>query len=390
MLRFLTAGESHGACLTGIIEGLPSGLFIDVAGINRELRRRQIGYGRGDRMNIETDSVQITSGVRHGLTIGSPISFAIQNKDWRNWQDAMSVEPVIEGTEIRSVVLPRPGHADLAGSMKYDTHDVRNILERASARETAARVAAGAICRLFLSAFGISIGSHTVAIGRVSIAEKFESLSGEKILCANPESPLRCVDPVAEKRMMALIDETGIAGDTLGGAADIFASGVPPGLGSHIQWDRRLDGQIAHAMMSIPAVKAVEIGSAIAGAQKPGSEVHDAITYDQNIRRFRRMTNNAGGIEGGISNGEDIRVRIHIKPIPTLRNALKSANIITKEASKAVVERSDLCVVPAAGVIAEAVLAAALAGAFLEKFGGDSMKEIENNHACYLKRLSDY
>jgi chorismate synthase len=390
MFRFLTAGESHGLCLTGIIEGLPGGLPVDIAYINQQLRRRQLGYGRGDRMKIEQDNVQITSGVRHGLTLGSPIAFTIQNKDWIQWQIPMSVEAVPEGSNTRSVTLPRPGHADLAGALKFQTHDVRNILERASARETAARVAVGSFCRMFLGHVGMSIGSHTLSIGDVFIAKEFENLSSEKIFVFDPESPLRCADLQAEKRMMDLIDAARNSGDTLGGIVEIVAGPVPPGLGSHTQWDRKLDGQIAQAMMSIPSVKAVEIGCGVAGAQKPGSAVHDEILYESEEKRFFRRTNNAGGVEGGISNGADVRARIHIKPIPTLRRALGSIDILSKQASRAVVERSDICVVPAAGAIAEAMLAIVLTGAFLEKFGGDSMTEVEENYAGYLRMLDEF
>jgi chorismate synthase len=390
MLRFLTAGESHGICLIGIIEGLPGNLSVDTAYINQQLHRRQLGYGRGDRMKIESDHVQITSGVRHGLTLGSPISFIIENRDWSHWKIPMSPESVPEGSDIRSVGLPRPGHADLAGALKFQTYDVRNVLERASARETATRVAAGAFCRLFLADFGIKIGSHTVSIGGECISKEFENLAGDRVFGLDPESPTGCADPDAEKRMMALIDKTGMAGDTLGGVTEVVAGPIPPGLGSHIQWDRRLDGQIAQAMMSIPAAKAVEIGSGMECAQKPGSVVHDEIFHDPAKKRFYRKTNNAGGIEGGISNGEDIRIKIYIKPIPTLRKALGSVDLLSRQASRAVVERSDTCVVPAAGVIAEAMLAIVLASAFLEKFGGDSMKEVEKNYASFLRMLEEY
>jgi chorismate synthase len=390
MLRFLTAGESHGICLSGILEGLPSGLPVDEAFINLQLQRRQLGYGRGGRMKIETDRIQITSGVRHGRTLGSPISFTIQNRDWPNWQTAMSVEPVPEGSEIRSVALPRPGHADLPGAIKFDTHDVRNVLERASARETATRVAVGALCRLFLGRFGIKVASHTVAIGGEFIAAEYEAAESERIFGLDTLSQLRCLDPHAEKRMLAAIDAARDAGDTLGGIAEIVAGPVPPGLGSHIQWDRRLDGQIAQAMMSIPSVKAVEIGSGLLNAQRKGSEVHDEIFYDDENRRFRRHTNNAGGVEGGISNGEEIRIKIHLKPIPTLMNAMRSADVLTKQESRAVVERSDVCVVPAGGVVGEAMLAMVLASAFLEKFGGDSMRETENNYAHFCGMMEEY
>ncbi|MBN1566759.1 MAG: chorismate synthase [Acidobacteria bacterium] len=390
MLRFLTAGESHGICLTCIVEGLPGDLNVDVAYINEHLRRRQLGYGRGGRMNIEKDAVKITSGVRHGRTIGSPISFTIENKDWNQWQIPMSVDPVPEGADIRSVELPRPGHADLAGALKLQTYDMRNVLERASARETAARVAGGAFCRLFLAHFGIQIGSHTLAIGRERVAKEYEILDRDSVFSINPESPVRCADLTASSRMIELIDEAAAAGDSLGGITEVVAGPIPPGLGSHIQWDRRLDGQIAQAMISIPAAKAVDIGYGIKCAQENGSLVHDEIFYDSSKKRFYRRTNNAGGIEGGISNGEDIRVKIYIKPIPTLRKALVSVNIRSRRAASAAVERSDTCAVPAAGIVAEGMLALVLANAFLEKFGGDSMKEVERNYAGFLRMLEQY
>jgi chorismate synthase len=390
MIRFLTAGESHGKCLIAVLEGLPGGLSIDIDFVNLQLRRRQLGYGRGGRMQIESDKIQILSGVRQGNTIGSPISFAIQNKDWDHWRIPMSIEPTPGRSDIRSVSRPRPGHADLAGALKLQTYDIRDVLERASARETAARVAAGAFCRLFLAHFGIRIGSHVVAIGRESIAEEFEESSIEKILALDPESPVRCADPDAARRMVSLIDEARAAGNTLGGVVETVASPLVPGLGSHVQWDRKLDGNIAQAMMSIPSVKAVEIGSGIEGARSYGSAVHDPILYDSQTKRFHRKTNRAGGIEGGISNGEDIRVRIYLKPIPTLRKPLGSVDVRSKQPFEAVVERSDTCVAPAAGVIAEAMLSIVLAGAFLEKFGGDSLKEVEGNFANFTRMLDEY
>jgi chorismate synthase len=390
MLRFLTAGESHGRCLTGVIEGLPGGLLIDIAFINEQLHRRQLGYGRGGRMTIERDSVHITSGIRHGLTMGSPIAFTIENKDWDHWQVPMSIEPPPEGSDIRRVTHPRPGHADLAGVLKYHTYDVRNVLERASARETATRVAVGAFCRLFLSHFGIRIASHSMAIGTERIAGEYGTVATEKIFDLDPASEVRCADPDAARRMIALIDNAKDAGDTLGGIAEIVAISIPPGLGSHVQWDRRMDAEIAQAMMSIPAVKAVEIGNGIAAAQKPGSAVHDEIFYDAQKKRFYRNTNSAGGLEGGITNGEVIRIKIYIKPIPTLRQALHSVDIRSKDASKASVERSDVCVVPAAGVVAEAMLAIVLTNAFLDKFGGDSLEEVKTNYAGYQRLLNEY
>jgi chorismate synthase len=390
MLRFLTAGESHGKCLNGMLEGLPRGLAVDINFINAQLHRRQLGYGRGGRMKIEQDQIEITSGVRFGLTLGSPISFLIENKDWDHWKIPMSAEPVPESARLRTVTNPRPGHADLAGALKYQTHDIRDVLERASARETAARVAVGAFSQLLLAHFGLQIGSHVLAIGSERVAEAFEHLSTEKILELDPESSVRCADPDAEKRMKQMIDATQKSGDTLGGIVEVVASSVPPGLGSHIQWDCKLDGQIAQALMSIPSVKAVEIGNGVTGANKPGSAIHDEITYDPLTRQFHRSTNRAGGVEGGISNGADIRARVYVKPIPTLRKPLRSVDVLSKQATEASVERGDACVVPAAGVIAEAMLAFSLAKAFIEKFGGDSICEMESNYANYARLLKEY
>jgi chorismate synthase len=390
MLRFLTAGESHGKSLIGVLEGLPAGLSVDIGFINLQLRRRQIGYGRGGRMAIEQDQIEIISGVRQGSTLASPIAYCVQNKDWDHWRVPMSTEPSPEGADIRTVTRPRPGHADLAGALKFQTYDVRNVLERASARETATRVAGGAFCRIFLAHFGTRIGSHVVAIGKERISKLFENLSSEEIFALDPESQIRCADPNAENRMKALIDETKETGDTLGCIVEAVASPVPPGLGSHIQWDRRLDGQIAQAMMSIPSVKAVEIGNAIENAQSPGSSVHDEIYYNSQTKRFFHKTNRAGGIEGGISNGADIRVRVYLKPIPTLSKPLSSIDLRSKQSCEASVERSDTCVAPAASVVAEAVLAFVLASAFLEKFGGDSIKEIEGNYAHFMRLLDEF
>jgi chorismate synthase len=390
MLRFLTAGESHGKGLIGVLEGLPAGLSVDIGFINLQLRRRQIGYGRGGRMAIEQDQIEIISGIRQGSTLGSPIAYSIQNRDWDHWQIPMSIEHSPEDADIHTVTRPRPGHADLAGALKFQTHDVRNVLERASARETATRVAGGAFCRIFLAHFGIRIGSHVVALGKERISQLFENLSSEEIFALDPESPIHCADPNAESRMKALIDEAKETGDTLGGIVEALASPVLPGLGSHIQWDRRLDGQIAQAMMSIPSVKAVEIGNGIANAQSPGSTVHDEIYYNSQAKRFFHKTNRAGGIEGGISNGADIRVRVYLKPIPTLSQPLGSIDIRSKKSCEASVERSDTCVVPAAGVVAEAVLAFVLASAFLEKFGGDSIKEIEGNYLNFMRLLDEF
>jgi chorismate synthase len=390
MLRFLTAGESHGKCLTGIVEGIPSGLVIDRDLINEQLQRRQWGFGRGRRMKIETDRIEITSGVRHGRTLGGPICFVLENKDWSNWRIPMSTEPVAGLGDIRPVTRPRPGHADLAGALKYQTHDARDVLERASARETAARVAAGSICRLLLMHFGIRVASHVVAVGEARLPGDAEHVGLEAILAIPPESPLRCTHAETERAMIAQVERAGKEGDSLGGVAEIVAAPVPPGLGSHVQWDLKLDGRLAQALMSIQAVKAVEIGNGVAASSSPGSLVHDEISYDAASRRFVRRTNHAGGLEGGITNGEELRVRIYVKPIPTLRKSLKSADLVSKKESSAAFERSDICVVPAAGVIGEAMAGFVLAQAFLEKFGGDSIFELESNFAGYQKSLREF
>ena len=391
MLRFYTAGESHGKGLIGFLEGLPAGLEIDRQFVDRQLRRRQLGYGRGGRMLIESDRVEILSGVRHGKTMGSPIAFMIANRDWENWQIPMSSDPLEQdhdSVDLRRVTRPRPGHADLPGALKYQTHDVRNILERASARETAARVAGGAFCRMMMEHFGMRIASHVLAIGDVRVDDSFETISFEEILKIENDDDttgLRTADREAAARMITLIDEAGKTGDTLGGIVEVVAEGIPVGLGSHIQWDRRLDGRIAQAMMSIPSVKAVEIGDGIQNAQRPGSCVHDAISYDADSSRFTHETNRAGGVEGGISNGEEVRVRIYLKPIPTLRRPLASVDIETRQPFDAAVERGDVCAVPAAGVVGEAMLGIVLAGAFAEKFGGDSIGEMALNFENYLE-----
>jgi len=390
MLRFMTAGESHGKSTAGILDGLPFGLAVDEEFVNLQLHRRQLGFGRGDRMAIEKDRIQILSGLRHGKTLGSPVSFLIGNRDWVKWQVPMSAEPVPEGSDIKSVTRPRPGHADLAGILKYQTNDARDILERASARETAPRVAAGSFCRILLMHFGIKVASHVIAIGTERVSSELERITGADILNIDPESPVRCADDAAAERMMAAIRASGESGDTLGGVVEAVAVSVPPGLGSHVQWDRRLDGRIAQAMVSIPSAKGVEIGSAVTSAGHSGSAVHDEIFYDARKRRFYHETNRAGGIEGGISNGEDIRVRVHLKPIPTLRKPLRSVEIEDKKASSAAFERSDTCVVPAAGVVAESMLAYVLADAFLEKFGSDSILEIESNYKNYMRLLEGF
>ena len=393
MLRFYTAGESHGKGLIGFLEGLPAGLEIDRKLIDRQLCRRQLGYGRGGRMAIESDRVDILSGVRHGRTLGSPVSFFIVNKDWENWQVPMSCDPISGDADLRNVTCPRPGHADLPGALKYQTHDMRDILERASARETAVRVAGGAFARILLEYFDIRVASHVLAIGGEKVASKFELLPFDDIAAAendDEEAYLRCADHDAATRMIVLIDEAGRMGDTLGGVVEIAAVGVPPGLGSHVQWDRRLDGRIARAMMSIPSVKAVEIGDGIAGARNPGSLVHDEISYDAATRCFHRETNRAGGMEGGVSNGEEVRARIYLKPIPTLRRPLASVDVCSKQAFDAAVERGDVCAVPAAGVVGEAMLALELCGAFLEKFIGDSIDETSESHSRFMERVREY
>jgi len=382
---FVTAGESHGRGLVAVIEGMVAGLPLSEDYIARDLKRRQAGYGRSSRMDIEEDRAEIISGVRHGLTIGSPISLLIWNRVWKDWQEVMSISPVDK--KIEPITSPRPGHADLAGVMKYGTGDIRPILERASARETAARVAVGAIARRFLEEFGISIHSHTIGIGN-HWAKQDESIDWQQV----ENSPVRCADANAnaEKAMMSAIDEAKAAGDTLGGVFEVIATGVPVGLGSHVQWHRRLDGQIAQAIASINAVKGVEIGGGFALANVKGSEAHDVIEPSPKgmIPPWRRATNRAGGIEGGMSNGQPIVVRAAVKPIATLGKPLPSVDLHSGKTTEAHYERSDICVVPAAGVIGEAMLAVILTNAILEKFGGDNLKETLVNYRSYISSLS--
>jgi chorismate synthase len=388
MLRFQTAGESHGQALVALLSGLPAGLRIDFAYVDRELRRRQGGYGRGGRMKIEADTAQFLSGVRHGITIGSPITILIENRDWENWKEALAVEARGDAcAPANAVSAPRPGHADLAGCLKYDFHDARYVLERASARETAARVAAGAVAKLFLKEFGVEVASHVIAVGRVKLAQ--DSVPFEQVLALREreEIVLNCVDPDVETRMQAEVDEALKARDSVGGTFEVLAHGVPPGLGSCAQWDERLDAQLAQAVMSIQAVKAVELGSGIANAAAFGSRVHDEIGYDRAASRFTRPSNRAGGLEGGITNGEEIVVRGYLKPIATLGQPLESVDLETKETVRAAYERSDVCVVPAAGVIGEAMVALVLARALLEKFGGDSLEETRRNFAGYIEQV---
>jgi len=387
---FTTAGESHGKGLVALIEGLPSGLTVDLDYVNHQLWRRQQGYGRGGRMKIERDEVEVLSGVRHGKTLGSPVSLLIRNRDFENWREVMSVEAreFDEPKRARRLTRPRPGHTDLAGGLKYDTHDLRDILERASARETAGRVAAGAFARLLLREMSIEIGSHTAMICGIP-AEPLEA-SWEQIASLSDDSPLRCIDPGVERQMIALIDKTTEDKDTLGGIFEVVATGVVAGLGSHTQWNRKLDGLIAQAIMSIPAVKAVEIGLGAGVSRATGSRVHDEIGYNPVERSFTRPTNRAGGIEGGITNGEELRVRGHLKPISTLRRPLSSVDVVSKTESTAAFERSDIVAVPAAGVIGEAMLGIVLAKAARDKFGGDSLGEFKRNFEGYVEQLKRY
>jgi chorismate synthase len=390
MLRFVTAGESHGQALVAWISGLPAGLAVDQDFIHRELHRRQLGYGRGARQRIEKDQAEIFAGVRHGKTIGAPIALRIENRDWKNWEKALPVEDT-EGAEDsqRPLTAARPGHADLAGALKFNFHDARYILERASARETAARVAAGAFAKLLLNEFGVTVLSHTAAVGPVRL-ERAADWKEIVAACENLETPLRCVDAATESRMKVEVERALKEGDSVGGVFEVVARGVPAGLGSHAQWDEKLDARLARAVMSIQAVKAVEIGTGVENAGSYGSEVQDEILYDQAGKRFARSSNRAGGIEGGITNGSDIFVRGYLKPISTLRRALQTADLKTKEPVKAAYERSDVCVVPAAGVIGEAMVALELAGAFLEKFGGDSIQEMRRNYDGYQKQLDAF
>lgn len=390
MLRFTTAGESHGRSLVAIVEGLPAGVPVEQELIDNELRRRQLGYGRGGRMKIEKDHAEIVTGVRHGLTLGSPLTLLIENKDWPNWTDIMASEPRdVAPEKSRQLKRPRPGHADLPGGLKYDVRDLRNILERASARETTARVACGALAKQLLSAFGVEIRSHVIQLGGIPDAPL--ELSWEAIAAIDDDAPLHCADDEVQQKMIALIDEIRKQGDTLGGIFEVAARGVVPGLGSHTSWDLKLDGLLAQAVMSIPAVKAVSIGAGAEASSLPGSEVHDEIVaYNSETREFIRETNRAGGLEGGITNGEQIRVRGHLKPLSTLRRALRSVDIDTKEEEAAAFERSDVTAVPAAGVIGESMVALVLAGAMREKFGGDSLGEMKRNFEGYREQLRGY
>jgi chorismate synthase len=385
--KFTTAGESHGKALVAIVEGLPAGMEIDVEKINRELWRRQQGYGRGGRMKIETDKIEFLSGVRHGRTLGSPVTIIIENRDFVHWTEVMSAEKLdAEPRNPRLVSRPRPGHADLAGGQKFGARDLRDILERASARETAARVACGALAKQFLGQFGVEIRSHVIKLGK--IPETPLPKTWEEICGIGENALLNCADQADEAEMVKHVDEAKANGDTLGGIFEVVAKNVVAGLGSHTSWAEKLDGRIAQALMSIQAVKAVEIGEGVANAGRFGSEVHDEIYFE--AENYRRKTNRAGGLEGGITNGEELRVRGYLKPISTLRKALHSVDIDTKKEELAAFERSDITAVPAAGVIGEAMLAIVLANAMREKFGGDSMDEARRNFESYRESLRNY
>ena len=389
MLQFSTAGESHGEALVALLSGLPAGVPVDGAFLSRELWRRQQGFGRGGRMRIETDTAHILSGVRHGKTIGSPIAMTIANRDWKNWEEIL---PVDEGdaAKHKAVASPRPGHADLAGSLKYNFPDARYILERASARESTARVAAGAIAKMFLRELGIEVLSHVVRVGGVELMRPY---AWDEIVTSTAREAvlLNCIDPEVEQGMKGEVDRALRTGDTVGGVFEVVAHGVPAGIGTHTTWDGRLDGLLAQSVMSLQAVKAVEIGRGVTAAESMGSTVHDAITYADEAghadTRFTRESNNAGGIEGGISNGQDVTVRGYLKPISTLRRPLPSVNFETREPVKAAYERSDVCVVPAAGVAAEAMVAVTFARLVLEKFGGDSLGETQRNLDGYRQQI---
>jgi chorismate synthase len=398
MLRYFTAGESHGPCLTMIIDGVPAGFPIDLGKVNYDLWRRQQGYGRGGRMLIEKDEVQIRSGVRWGETLGSPIAIGIENRDWKNWTKKMSAAPEDRDEKI-AVTKPRPGHADLTGVLKYDRSDIRDILERASARDTVSRTAVGSFCKQLLAPFGIRVMGYIRSIGNV--AANLDSLSYEETYARAEDSPVRTADKVAEERMIALIEECKKEGNTLGGIFEVVALGLPPGLGTHTQWDRKLDGRLAQALMSIQAIKGVEIGLGFEMSRRRGSQVHDEIFFDPSKMvtegtprivptGFYRGSNNSGGTEGGMSNGAPLVVRVAMKPISTLMSPLQSVDLRSKQPADASVERSDVCAAPAAAVVGESVVAFELANAFLEKFGGDSLREIKRNYETYLEQIKNF
>ncbi len=389
-LRFLTAGESHGPALTVILDGLPAGVPVNLEAAQAMMQRRMSGYGRGPRVRtIEADSLKILSGVRHGCTLGSPVAIMVENRDFANWREAMSPQPVAQGTNRRPVTRPRPGHADLAGGLKYNTHDVRDILERASARETAARTAAGALALQFLEQFSIVVASHVVQVGDVAYPPGHE-VPLVDITNIPPESALQVADRDLERQMVAIIDQVAADADTIGGAFQVVAAGLPPGLGSHRHWDTKLDARLAQAIMSIQAIKAVEIGAGIHAAASRGTAIHDAIQRSGRWKGFTRSTNRAGGIEGGISNGGEVRVTGYMKPLSTLKKPLPSVDVETKEPFAAAVERTDITAITAAGVVGEAMTALTLADAFLEKFGGDSLKETARNLRGYRTQIQKY
>ena len=389
MLRFSTAGESHGEALVAMVSGLPAGVPVDQVFLDRELWRRQKGYGRGGRMRIERDTAHILSGVRHGKTIGSPVAMTIANNDWKNWEEILPVEAG-DPAKHKAVASPRPGHADLAGSLKYDFPDARYVLERASARESAARVACGAMAKMLLRALGVEVASHVIRVGgaELSRAAAWEEIAA---LQAKDDVLLNCIDAQDEQKMKAEVDAVLKTGDTVGGVFEVVVHGLAPGVGTHANWDERMDGLLAQAVMSLQAVKAVEIGRGVTAAESLGSAVHDAIGYEgEGFTKFSREQNNAGGIEGGISNGEDVVVRGYLKPISTLRRPLGSVSFATREPVKAAYERSDVCVVPAAGVAAEAMVALTVARLVVEKFGGDSLREMERNYNGYCEQVRKY
>jgi chorismate synthase len=398
MLRYLTAGESHGPCLTILIDGVPAGFPVDIAQINHDLWRRQQGYGRGGRMLIEKDEAQIRSGIRWGETLGSPVALGIDNRDWKNWTKKMSPSAEDRDEKI-AVTKPRPGHADLTGVFKYDRSDIRDILERASARDTVSRTAAGSFAKQLLAPFGIRVMGYIRSIGNVTA--NLDGLSYEETYARAEESPVRTADSAAEAEMIALIETCKKEGNTLGGIFEVVALGLPPGLGSHTQWDRKLDGRLAQALMSIQAIKGVEVGLGFEMARRRGSQVHDEIFFqpDKMVTEgtprivptgFYRGSNNSGGTEGGMTNGSPLVVRVAMKPISTLMSPLQSVDLRTKHAADASVERSDVCAAPAAAVVGESVVAFELANAFLEKFGGDSLREIQRNYESYLEQIKGY
>ena len=391
MLRFLSAGESHGQALVITLDGMPAGLDVDIDALNAQLRRRQGGYGRGRRMAIESDRAEILAGVRHGRTTGAPVAMLVRNRDWVNWQQTMYVERDMpegaSGTKRPEVTRPRPGHADLAGAIKYNHDDIRDVLERASARETASRVAAGSLARQLLARFGVRIASHVSSIGDVALPET-RVVSFDEADRMDADAPLRCVDPALQEKMIAFIDAARDAGDTVGGSFEVIATGIPPGLGSYVQWDRKLDGRLAQALMCIHAIKAVGIGIGPEAAFRPGSRVHDEIVPPTSEAQAPlRPTNRAGGLEGGVTNGEDVRVTGFMKPIATLMKPLRSVDLQTLADAPAAIERSDVCAVPAAAVVGEAMVALVLADAFLEKFGGDSIEEIARHYETTAEQV---